>query len=33
MGNSRDTPVVQHSNKTMHVMSKQKISNSARQTR
>ena len=33
MGNSTDTSVVQHSNKTMHAISKRKISNSATQTR
>ena len=33
MGNSRDTPVVQHNNKTMHVMPKPKITNGATKTR
>ena len=31
--NSRETSVIRHSNKTMHVMSKRKICNSATQTR
>ena len=33
MGNSRDSSVVQHVNKTMHVMSNQENSNSAEQRR
>ena len=33
MGNSRNTSVVQHSTKTMHVMSKPEVSNGATQTR
>ena len=33
MGSSRDTLVVQNRNKTIHAMSKRKISNSATQTR
>ena len=33
MGNSRDTPVVQHINRTTYVISRRKVSNSASQRR